>query len=152
MARNYLETHIPAESKVLVYAEMTRLPSLAAAIKEQAFLDPNSLRHIDNAEAALTTTSQKSFHALNLYAVKNNILYENIHDYARKNHYEYLMIDPYFSGFGDLHPLRKNGTLIATFGEHNGEEIPRDGRFGNIINLFTMQQFGPRIEIYKLHF
>src|SRR3989338_627517 len=108
---------------------MPRLPSLTAAIKEQASLDPNSLRHIDNAEAALTASPKKLFHALNLYAVKNDPFYKNIRDYAYKNHYKFLMINPYFSGFGDLRPLYKDGILITAFGEHHGEEIPRDGSF-----------------------
>jgi hypothetical protein len=150
MARHYIENNLPTGTKVLVFAEMTRLASTATAIHEQASLDPSSLRQIDHAEASLAAPRAESFHALNLYSVKNDNFYEHIADYARQNHYEYLLIDPYFSGFGDLRPLLSHSMLLATFGEHGGEEIPRDGHFGYFTNLFTMKEFGPRIEIYKL--
>ena len=91
-ARQWVEGNIPQNSKILVYARLTRLSSTKEAIQEQEKLDSGSLRKVDLAEENLIAGRSNTFHALNLYSVNNPEFYQNIKNYAEAHNYQYLLI------------------------------------------------------------
>ncbi|OGY64294.1 MAG: hypothetical protein A3I89_01225 [Candidatus Harrisonbacteria bacterium RIFCSPLOWO2_02_FULL_41_11] len=156
-SRNHLiewvETNIPASSKILVYARLTRLPATPEAIKEQRAIDSGSLRKIDLAEENFP--KQRSFHALNLHDVNNQEFYGNLEKYAKDNSYQYV-----FFGGTDVREAEKlkifqkiatKGTALKSFGEFQEDYSPYIGQLlGNPLNLFKIKEFGPPVAIYEL--
>ncbi|MBT7557573.1 phospholipid carrier-dependent glycosyltransferase [Candidatus Woesearchaeota archaeon] len=155
--REWAETNIESNSKVLIYAEMTRFTSTKDAYNEQKLLYPNSLRKIDDAEINFGKNpyGYTQFHALNLYSIKDENFYKNLSEYAKKNNYQYLILDPFYNitdekkvGFGDI---IKNSVFIKSFSQSQEKYLLRDGNFGSPVGLFRLKSFGPRIEVYKIN-
>jgi len=158
-AMEWAKENLPANTKILTYAEMTRFITGKEAILEQQLLDPNSLRQIDYAEIRLeeNPTGYKNFHALNLYAINNDNFYENITDYAKNNNYEYFFVDPIYPPENpkkqrEFLPLVANNEPIKTFGSSQKKFCLRDGNFGSFFDFFKLDSFGPQIELYKLQY
>ena len=158
-ARNWIEENIPDNTKILVYAEMTRIASTREAIGEQSSIDPASLRKIDKAEAFFRQNRHgyTNFHALNLYSVNNDEFFKNIETYARENKYEYLLIDPFYPplkprGQEEFTSLVEKGELLKKFGSPQKKHCLRDGNFGNVFGFWKLKEPGPQVEIYKLQY
>lgn len=156
-AREWVEKNIEAGSKILIYAEMTRLASIKESYLEQKSVDSKSLRKVDEAEASFDKNPHKytQFHALNLYDIVNDDLYENLAKYAKTNNYQYFVLDPFYriddkkkKGFSDI---IKSSTFIKSFGQPKEDYLLRDGDFGDPIGLFKLESFGPLIKVYKLN-
>ena len=156
LLRNWAEQNLPAGSKILVFARLTRLSSIKEAIKEQEFLDSKSLRKVDVAEMNFSLPDKKYFHALNLYDVNNQEFYGNLEKYARDNRYQYLFI-----GGSDARDLKRlnsfqklagQRTSLKSFGEFQETYSPSIGQLtGNPVGLFQLKEFGPPAAIYKLY-
>lgn len=156
-ANHWVETNLPANTKIIVFAELMRLNSTPEAKTEQQTLDPTSLRHIDLSESYLSDKpkANKAFHALNLYTVENKKFYQNPTAYATKNHYEYLILDNNFpennlDQQAVWQALAVTGHPIIHFGSVDAKHFIRDGWFPNIFNLLRLKTLGPQITIYKL--
>jgi len=157
-ARKWAESNLQTNTKIMVYADMTRFASTKKAIAEQQALDPASLRQIDYAEMnfAESPHGYTNFHVLNLYSVNNDDFYKNIMNYARINNYKYLFLDSTYppgdnARTNQLKVLTKNSVLVKSFGDMQKEYDLRDGNFGNPLGLFKLESLGPRIEIYQLN-
>lgn len=156
-ARHWVETNLPAHTKIIVFAELMRLASTPEAKTEQQILDSDSLRQIDRAENYLSDRPQvdRAFHALNLYTVENQEFYQNPATYVIKNHYEYLILD---SNFPENNPDQQaiwqafadTGRPIIHFGSVDAKHFIRDGWFPNIFDFLKLKTLGPQITIYKL--
>jgi hypothetical protein len=156
-ARRWAELNIPAGSKIITYAELMRLSSNQGAAKEQATIDPRSLRKIDLAEAQLPAGGQdpKRFHALNLYTVTTDNFWNDIGAYARAKKYQYLIWDPNFLPpkpwqKEQLERLAASGTLLESFGVGGQNFIMRDGYFPDIIKFLRLNSLSPQVNIYEL--
>lgn len=155
LLREWAEQNLPAGSKILVYARLTRLPSVKEAIKEQELLDPASLRKVDIAEANFSLPERKYFHALNLYDVRNQEFYDNLEKYARDNHYQYLFFGGTdlreFDKLEKFEKLAERGILLKSFGELQEVYSPSIGQLtGNPLGLFKLKEFGPPVVLYKI--
>ena len=157
-ARTWIEQNIPAHEKILVYARLTRLSSEPDAINEQKTIDSGSLRKVDEAEALLPPNmrSNTTFHSLNLYSVTNELFFENIGNYAKKNNYTYALIsNENFmrdeKEFDIMQKLGASGMLIKTFGSYQPDySISASQLLGNPIRLFSFREFGPKLSLYKI--
>jgi len=154
--REWVAENIKANSKIMVYAELTRFASTKEAHEEQKLIDPNSLRKIDEAEAYFDKNphGHTQFHTINLYSIKDNNFYKNLPEYIEKNNYQYFILDPFYNitdekklGFSDI---IKNATFVKSFSQFQEIYSMRDGNFGSPIELFKLKSFGPRIEVYKI--
>ncbi|MEK7612050.1 MAG: glycosyltransferase family 39 protein [Patescibacteria group bacterium] len=160
LAMRYLEQVAPSGERVIVYANLMRLPTTKEAIIEQTVIDSKSLRTVDRAEAELPKEyrSKRVFHALNLYTVSNTEFYNNIEDYVRKNDYRYLIVatKDFLNNQTQTDKvlnLRTQGELVAVFGSEGGNySIAESDINGNPFKLFALQEFGPRIEIYRMNY
>ncbi len=158
IAMNWLEQNTKPEDKIIVYANLMRLPNTRSGILEQEFIDPTSLRTNDKNEKELNSKLQnyKTFNALNLYNVRNENFYNGIVNYAKKNNYTYLVISKLdFLNNADqllkVKELTKNAELVANFGNNESSYSLAKTEIGpNLKPLFTISEFGPEIEIYKL--
>lgn len=156
-ARHWVENNLPANTKIIVFAELMRLISTPEAKIEQQALDPISLRQVDRSENYLDTDYRavRAFHALNLYTVKNQEFYKDPATYAAKHHYEYLILD---NNFPENNPAQRaiwialatTGQPIIHFGSGDTKHLIRDGWFPNIFHLLKLKNLGPQITIYKL--
>ena len=154
--RNWALENLPAGSKILVYARLTRLPSDKEAIREQAKIDTASLRKVDFAEENFSGRRDKSFHALNFYSVSNPEFYRGIKSYAASHSYQYLFMSQadFFhqpENFKNFEELANSGKLLKF--EEGAEEnysLAISQLIGSPLNLFKIKEFGPPIGIYKL--
>ena len=154
-SRQWIETNLPEQSRILAYAELTRLASTENAIKEQKSIDATSLRKVDLAEMSFPKNPRgyASFHALNLYSVNNKEFYQDVESYAARNNYRYLLIDKSYAKQNNLPTLvhiAEKGNITGTFGSTRGAYLLRDGTFGSPINLWKLNNLGPQIEIYEI--
>jgi len=154
--KEWVEENIEANSKMVVYAELTRFASTKEAYEEQKLIDPNSLRKIDGAEAYFDKNPRghTQFHVLNLNDVVNDDFYKNLGEYTQVNNYEYFILDPFYrideikkNSFSDI---IKNAIFVKSFSQFQEIYSMRDGNFGSPIGLFKLKSFGPRIEVYKI--
>jgi leucyl-tRNA synthetase len=96
------------------------------------------------------------FNALNLYNVKNENFYNNIVGYAKKNNYSYLVVSKLdflnnTEQFSKVRELTKDARLIAKFGNNeSGYSLAKTEIGPTLKPLFSITEFGPEIEIYKL--
>ncbi len=158
LAREWAEENLPAGSKVVVNARLTRLATNASASQEQATLDPTSLRQADRTEAAFAENPHgyKSFHALNLFTVRNEEFYNNVERYMEDNKYEYLVLSltdfqKDSALFDRLKQFAANQELLVRFGQDESLFSHTIGQLrGNPLALFRISEFGPPIGVYKL--
>lgn len=155
LLREWTEQNLPADSRILVFARLARLPSTQAAIREQELLDPASLRRVDDSERNFSFPEKKYFHALNLHNVINKEFYDTIEKYAKKNGYQYIFLgstDPReFDRLNKLQKLADKGKLLKSFGEFQEIYSPSIGQLlGSPLGLFKLKEFGPPVAIYKL--
>ncbi len=158
IAKNWLEQNTKPEDKVIVYANLMRLPTTRSNIIEQEFIDPTSLRTNDKNEKEIKSElrNYRVFNALNLYNVKNENLYNNIVGYAKKNNYSYLVISKLDflnnpEQLSKVKELTKNAQLVAKFGNNESSYSLSKTEIGPTLKpLFSITEFGPEIEIYKL--
>ncbi|MEK9170041.1 MAG: hypothetical protein AAB674_00125, partial [Patescibacteria group bacterium] len=155
-ARQWIEENIPHESKILVYARLTRLSSTKEAIQEQEKIDPGSLRKVDIAEENLASGRSDAFHALNFYSVGNPEFYQNIKKYASSNDYQYLFME--MDNFNrnqkqwdQIWQISENKQELASFGGAPEDYSLFVGQLtGNPFYLLKLKEMGPLIKIYKL--
>jgi hypothetical protein len=158
LAKNWLEQNTRREDKIIVYANLMRLPSNKSTILEQEFIDPSSLRTNDKSDKEIKSEliNYRVFNALNLYNVKNENFYNGIVAYAKKNNYSYLVISKldFLNNPEQLlkvKELTKNAELVASFGNNeSGYSLSKTEIGPTLRPLFTIREFGPEIEIYKL--
>ncbi len=154
--RQWIEENIPAGSRIIVYARLMRLASNPDAIAEQRAIDSASLRSIDAAEER-GFANVPSYHALNLYSVSSSSFYSHALEYAKSHAYQYLVMSDSDSQrnpgqFGSMQALARTGDLIGAYG--NSQEtysIAIGQLLDNPFGLFAIQQFGPAVELYRLH-
>lgn len=159
LAKNWLEKNVKSNEKVLVYANLMRLPNNTSGIAEQKYIDNGSLRTVDRYESGIRPELKngKVFHALNLYTVRNDNFYNMIAKYAGDNKYRYLIIakkdflnNP--EQFKKVYDLTKNAKLVANFGnDESGYSLGKTEIGPNLIPLFKIDGFGPSVEIYELN-
>ncbi len=154
MAREWVENHIPADSKIMVLSPRLRLATRSGAIEEQRVIDPTSLRKVDEAEAALGGSKTfRTFYALNLYTVQNQNFFDNLADYAREHQYEYLIFtkSEYPRQAAQVSPLLENADELTVFGNERGIRAPGAEVFNSSLwDLFGIDEFGPITIVYKL--
>ncbi len=154
-AWHWANSNLPAETKVVTYAELMRLPSNKLAVAEKVALDPTSRRQIDVVESAgFYAKGVVPLHSLNLSTVSAGPAWENMAEHIRSQQYEYLIYDPNYTirdpnNVNQLEQLAKGATLLATFGTP-GFNIMGPGHFPNIITFLGLKTFDPEIRIYKL--
>ncbi len=151
-----LHTATPAD-RVLVYANLTRIPTTRAAVEELRAISPAALRKADEAESALNNTAHP--HVLNLYAVRDQSFFASLPSYATSHHYTYLIFDPAYADLtlqnytDTLAPLLASSSIEASWDGRDDEGMSFGGSsFSRPVHtLFTNKYFGPDIVIYKLH-
>ena len=152
---HWMEFNIPYSSKVLVYARLTRLPSIPDAIAEQKEIDPKSLRKIDIAEENLPVS--RGWHALNLYSIENEQWYGSIEQYSRERRYQYLFtslidFEKNLIHFNHIQNIASKGVLMKSFGNSQENYSPSVGQLsGTPLGLFMLKEFGPLVALYKLY-
>jgi len=157
-ARHWIEKNIAPNTKIAVYANLTRIASTPLAISEQENIDNASLRRVDRAERAFDKNPNKTpqFHALNLYSVSNKDFFNSLDVYLRENNYQYILMgtksnknlpDLYREAF---RPFINRAERVMVFGENKNIENFTSGTLGNIIQLFTAKSVGLPVAIYKL--
>lgn len=158
-AKEWLERNTTTNQKIIVYANLMRLPNSKSGIIEQEFIDPTSLRTNDKNEKDIEPILRKNrvFNALNLYTVKNDNFYNEISNYAQKNNYEYLVIakQDFLNNpgqFKNVKKLTKKAIMVAKFGNNeSGYSLSKTEIGPTLKPLFTIKEFGPEIEIYRLN-
>lgn len=159
-AKNWLKDNSAQNEKIIVYANLMRLPNTSEAVLEQEKIDAKSLRTVDQAEKNIRDEirKEKPFYALNLYTVSNEDFYKNIYDYSKKENFKYLVIskEDFLNNkeqFEQVKSLTKNSTLVASFGNNKRHYSLAKSEIGpTLFPLFKIKEFGPEIEIYKLEF
>lgn len=159
-AKNWLIENNAQNEKVIVYANLMRLPNTKEAVLEQEKIDPKSLRTVDQAEKNIREEIRREspFYALNLYTVRNDAFYKNIKDYTKKEKFKYLILskEDFLDNkeqFEQMKDLAQNGTLVASFGNNERHYSLAKSEIGpTLFPLFKIKEFGPEIEIYKLEF
>lgn len=155
--KNWIMENLPKNSKILVYARLTRLPSNKEAIAELRSIDSSSLRKVDAAEENLIVREGKYFHALNLYTISNEDFFNSLEDYAKKNQYQYLLLsDVDFARrperFRHFQELVKRGILLESFGDAQEIYSLSIGQLmGAPSGLFRLKELGPAVSVYKLN-
>lgn len=155
--RNWIMENLPENSKILVYARLTRLPSNKEAIAELRAIDASALRKVDAAEENLLVREGKYFHALNLYSVSSEEFFNSLEDYAKKNRYEYLFLsEADFARrperFRHFQALAKEGILLRSFGDPQETYSLSIGQLiGRPLGLFNLPILGPAVSVYKLN-
>lgn len=156
-ARHWIEQNIPPNTKIITYANLTRLSSTPEAITEQESIDNNSLRRADKAERDIekTYSRTKSFYALNLYTVGNYNFFSTINEYAKQNDYKYFLVSAkpndnmqFYSAF---EPLKERAQQTAYFGKNNNLDYFTSGSVESMIKLFKAQSVGLPVVLYKLN-
>lgn len=155
LARTWFQDHIPAGARVIVWSDLMRLSSLPEAIEEKAIFhqekDPDELNEFTYPDLF----AHKAFHALNLYNVNEDVLYENVKMYACLREYDYVITEE--SNFQSvthreaLAGLTAGAEALASFGAHD-ERYSITGSFfgGPPWGFFALPHFGPPVFIYKL--
>ncbi len=159
-AKNWLKENGAQNEKIIVYANLMRLPNTKEGVLEQEKIDPKSLRTVDQAEKNIRDEirKEKPFHALNLYTVRNEEFYKQIKDYTKKEKFKYIVIskEDFLNNkkqFEQVRNLTKNATLVASFGNNESHYSLAKSEIGpTLLPLFKIKEFGPEIEIYKLEF
>ncbi len=155
-ARLWVEEYIPDKSKILVLTPLLRLSVTEGAIKEQEYIDQESLRSVDRAEALLSDQffRQRRYHALNLNSVNSSTFFATLPQYIQNEEYGYII---YTSGF-----VREKGvpdSLSEIFGTElkqftgyiNTSPDSIINSFGDgVMELFQSSSIGPTIHIYEL--
>lgn len=150
LARDLAEKNLPAGSKIMVLARLTRFSTIASAVEEQKSIDPSSVRRVDLADAEL---GKQNFHALNLFDAGNHEFYENVETYIKQNSYEYIVIQPTYKNGQYFKNVLARSEPLAAFGNKNYERDPSvaESQFlGSPLNLFKINELGPEIKIYKI--
>lgn len=148
LARDWIEANLPAGTKIITLARLTRFSTTASAVEEQTKIDPSSVRKIDLADAKL---EKPNFHALNLFDANNPSFYENVERYIKENGYQYIVIQPSYRNSQYFKDVAKNGELIKTFGSGETAMSVAESQFlKNPLALFKIRELGPKVEIYKL--
>lgn len=156
-AREWIEKNIPQNSKILVYARLTRLSSTKEAIQEQEKIDPGSLRRVDIAEENLDIGRPNAFHALNLYSVSNDEFFQDIKNYAVNNRYQYLFMEmdnfnQSSEQWNKVWQVAQGKSELASFsGGPENYSLSVGQLIGNPFYLFELKELGPKIVIYKLY-
>lgn len=152
-ARNWIESHVPQDTKVLVFARLTRIPSNSEAIAELETLSPEALRTVDRNERLSESPRP---HVLNLSAIDNDEVLANIDSYAVKNGYKYVVYEPTHAErfpktkeaferlFADATPRASFEGLGYTFG------LMSNMFTEPFTSLFSSARLGPTIYIYEL--
>jgi hypothetical protein len=153
IAKNWIENNLPADAKIITYAELTRLNSTREAIGEQESIDSNSLRQIDYAEKHFGTNpnAKKSFHALNLYSVGNDEFFNKLEEYLKENNYKYMLISleqtPNLSYLPTFKKIAENSKLIIKF-----EDPVKLQPKSTIIHHLTIDNFQTLPTLFRLKF
>jgi hypothetical protein len=158
--KNWLIENGAQNEKVIVYANLMRLPNTKEGVLEQEKIDPKSLRTVDQAEKNIRDEIRREppFHVLNLYTVRNKDFYKNIKDYTKKEKYKYLIVskEDFLDNkeqFEQVRSLIEKSTLVASFGNNESHYSLAKSEIGpTLLPLFKIKEFGPEIEIYKLEF
>ncbi len=154
-AQEWVHDHLPPHARILVYANLTRIPTSQAAIQELRTIDASALRKVDMAESTLDNTDNP--HALNLYTVNDTDFFQMLPLYAREHHYTYLLVD---TSTRSMDPLREavfqrlmsTGTLQVhwtSLGE--GTSLGGSSFRDPFWHLFSDGLLGPNIAIYTLN-
>lgn len=159
LAKEWLDSHVGNNTKVIVYANLMRLPNNKIGINEQGYIDPQSLRTNDKNEKDQKESIRKGriYQALNLYTVRNDNFYNNIAKYIKDNKYEYLVIgtQDFLNNpeqFNKMRKLTENATLLVKYGNNVSDYSLGKTDIGpTLLPLFEISEFGPEIEIYKLN-
>lgn len=155
LARAWMQEHVNAGEKVLVYVNLTRLPATGDAIEELREIDERALRKVDEADETLD--APYAFHALNLYTIASDSFFETLPDYAREHAYAYLITSPEYIRES---PVRKQGfdklieesEVVASWrGSGVSTSISSSAFLDSFTRLYTLRHLGPDIVIYKLH-
>lgn len=152
IVKHWVETNLPAGSKVAVLAPQMRLTSDKEALEEQKNIDFNSWRKIDEAEHEIGSDTYKTFHALNLYTVDNPIFLAELPYYLKKNGYNYLVVAPYEYKMSDsLNSLIQGSRLVFSSGSSQKTySLGQSNFLGSPWMFWKLQTFGPYIGVYKL--
>ena len=150
-ARVWALESLTSQDKVLVYADLMRLPTNTESVAELRALDPHAVRRIDDAEALV---SRNTPHALNLYTLQNESFFTTLPLYAKTHGYTYLIYQP---GMANKEQEAAFTALIAS-----ATEVGRWQGFGDTFSIskstfwsplpyfFSNNSLGPTIVAYRL--
>ena len=153
-AREWVLEHIPAGGRVLVYADLTRIPTTAPAIEELRAIDPSALRKVDEAELALNNTNRP--YALNLYTVQSDAFFNTLPAYAKEHSYEYVLIETTDLSMNPereraFTALMTKGTLLEEWKGLGPTTSMGGSSFRDPFwKLFSGPSLGPDMVLYKL--
>ncbi|MDP3729378.1 MAG: glycosyltransferase family 39 protein [bacterium] len=147
-ALQWIETNIPAGTKIAVLAPLMRISTTPEAILEQERIDSTSLRSVDR------VTTAGTYHALNLFTVNASGFYETLIPYLIKHQYAYVVIDPRFAAQkGVWDDLREVGVVRQSFDGMTSNDDDMTNGFGEgLRGLFKLKNNGPDIVILQLTF
>ena len=155
-ARRWIEYNIVPNTKIITYANLTRITSTPKAIAEQESIDSASLRRVDKAEREFAKNPRgiPSFHALNLYSVSNENFFRSLDAYIQEGDYQYILISmkpnenlPYYEAFN---PVIARATSIKGFGETHNIENFTSGSIRSMIQLLKAKSVGLSVVLYAL--
>lgn len=155
-ARNWIEQNITPNSKIITYANLTRIASTPDAITEQETIDRSSLRRTDKAEREFAQNPRGilSFHALNLYTVGNARFFNEINKYVKRNDYQYLLIsakpNSNMQFYEQFVSIKDNAQQIAYFGKNNNLDYFTSGSVESIKKLFQAKTVGLQVVFYQI--
>ena len=146
--------NLPEGSKVIVAAPLTRFPSTPEAIQEQESIDAFSLRNIDRAEKNLGQKRKgKTFHALNLYTVKNSWFQEKLDEHIKKEKYQYIIFNPALLERKNVSAnFYSSGETLKIFEGFYDEKMDMvEDNGGGFKNIYNLENSGPTIVVKKLY-
>jgi len=155
-ARHWIEQNIAPNTKIITYANLTRIASIPSAVTEQESIDSVSLRRADKAERSIEKTYRDipSFHALNLYTVGNAAFFGMLDKYIKQNDYQYLLMsakpNDNMQFYDTFEQLKERAQPIAYFGKNNNLDYFTSGSIESIKKLFRAQSVGLPVIFYKL--
>lgn len=156
LARDFVLHNTSSDDRILVYANLTRIPTTRAAVEELRSVAPTALRTADEAESLLNDSAYP--HALNLYAAHDSQFFDSLPAYAAAHDYSYLVLDPAYADLmlynqnAPFAPLIASSTVVASWDGRDDEGMSFGGSsfVQPVLTLFSEKYFGPDIVIYKL--
>lgn len=159
-ARAWIETNLPQDSRIIVWADLMRLAATPEAIDEYTALDPNATGPDELNERSWPERYPIRFHALNLFAVGTKLFYSDLASYVCRNDYGFLVAqttDFQTPGRANVVAgLAKDGRILASFGGPDSDSSMRFSisgtRFEGLpFTIFRLPAFGPPVRIYELN-
>ena len=164
VARDWIQAHIPAGTKIVADLPYLRLPNVKEGIRELASYDPSGLRSQDRVllRTADQAYPQPAFHVLNIHYVSpgaSGALPKTADDFRRQG-YRYVVVEYGYADKAELVPrarsVIKGLAIVRRFAPFAGEKFDRalslSGEIASVPPwaLFSFDRFGAFVHVYAL--